>query len=73
MKARNVKEQAEQGKKLVGGTNADLWSDELNQFYDICIGNNNKANGFAITVHTAFLMGVAVGARAQKRKERAKV
>lgn len=63
MRARNVQKQAEPGKKLVDGTNADLWMNEMNQLHDIYISDGDKDNGFINAVYTAFLMGVAVGAR----------
>lgn len=65
MKMRDVKKQAERGRKLVAKNNYNLWSGELVQLHDIY---TSSENGFYDAIVTAFLMGVSVGSRLEKSK-----
>lgn len=68
---RNVKEQAEQGRKIIGETNADLWEGEVRQLFDIYADpNTSSLDGFYDAITAAFEFGAAVGYRAAKRAKK---
>lgn len=71
MKERNVKEQAEQGRKLIEGTRYELSSGELEQMAAIFTGAESQADGLWNVILTAFNMGAAVGARKADADRRA--
>jgi hypothetical protein len=65
MRTRDIKKQAEEGRRLLKGTDYGLNHDELNQLYDICSQEGSRG-GIFYAIMSAFCMGVAVGNRQAK-------